>query len=64
MQMERLKAMREQRNINSTKERLDNIYNAANDGSNLMPHVIDAVEHNCTLGEIADVLRKVFGEYK
>jgi methylmalonyl-CoA mutase N-terminal domain/subunit len=29
-----------------------------------MPSVIDAVENYCTLGEIADVLRKVFGEQK
>ena len=31
---------------------------------NLMPVVIDAVENFCTLGEISDVLRMVFGEYK
>jgi len=29
-----------------------------------MPAVIDAVENYCTLGEIADALRKVFGEFK
>ena len=29
-----------------------------------MPAVIDAVENFCTLGEIADELRNVFGEYK
>jgi len=29
-----------------------------------MPAVIDAVENYCTLGEISDVLRKVFGEQK
>jgi methylmalonyl-CoA mutase, N-terminal domain len=29
-----------------------------------MPSVIEAVENYCTLGEIADVLRSVFGEYK
>jgi methylmalonyl-CoA mutase N-terminal domain/subunit len=26
--------------------------------------VLEAVENYCTLGEIADSLRKVFGEYK
>ncbi|MEO8766176.1 MAG: methylmalonyl-CoA mutase family protein [Ginsengibacter sp.] len=31
---------------------------------NLMPVVIDAVENFCTLGEISDALRHVFGEYK
>jgi methylmalonyl-CoA mutase, N-terminal domain len=29
-----------------------------------MPPVIEAVENYCTLGEIADELRQVFGEYK
>lgn len=31
---------------------------------NIMPSVISAVENHCTLGEIADVLRKIFGEFK
>jgi methylmalonyl-CoA mutase N-terminal domain/subunit len=29
-----------------------------------MPAVIKAVENNCTLGEIADTLREVYGEYR
>jgi methylmalonyl-CoA mutase, N-terminal domain len=33
-------------------------------GENIMPTVIEAVEHKCTLGEIADTLREIFGEYK
>jgi methylmalonyl-CoA mutase N-terminal domain/subunit len=43
---------------------LNNITRAAHEGSNLMPLVIEAVEQHCTLGEIADTLRKAFGEYK
>ncbi|KAF0242200.1 MAG: methylmalonyl-CoA mutase family protein [Sediminibacterium sp.] len=37
---------------------------AAKGTDNLMPLVISAVENNCTLGEIADCLRKVFGEHR
>jgi methylmalonyl-CoA mutase N-terminal domain/subunit len=33
-------------------------------GENIMPAVMEAVENRCTLGEIADTLREVFGEYK
>jgi methylmalonyl-CoA mutase N-terminal domain/subunit len=33
-------------------------------GENLMPSVLEAVTHHCTLGEIADELRGVFGEHK
>ena len=29
-----------------------------------MPVVIEAVENYCTLGEISDELRNVFGEYR
>ena len=33
-------------------------------GENVMPVVIEATEHYATLGEIADVLRNVYGEYR
>jgi methylmalonyl-CoA mutase N-terminal domain/subunit len=29
-----------------------------------MPYIVDAVEKYATVGEIADVLRRVFGEYR
>ena len=37
---------------------------AARDGSNLVPPVLAAVESHATLGEIADALRRTFGEYR
>ena len=37
---------------------------AARDGSNLVPPIIAAVEARATVGEIADAMRAVFGEYK
>ena len=55
-----LKAKREKLNVDRC---LNEILLAAKDGRNLMPLVIEAVENDCTLGEISDVLRKVFGEY-
>ncbi len=36
---------------------------SARDGSNTMPYILAAVEAYATLGEIADTLRKEFGEY-
>jgi methylmalonyl-CoA mutase N-terminal domain/subunit len=36
----------------------------AKDGTNIMPKIIDSVEAYATLGEVADVLRGVFGEYR
>jgi methylmalonyl-CoA mutase, N-terminal domain len=59
--------------INELKAKRDNtkalaclkaLNDTARNGENLMPFVVDAVEHYCTLGEIANELRAVFGEYK
>ncbi|MCE3282347.1 MAG: methylmalonyl-CoA mutase [Chitinophagaceae bacterium] len=64
VQADRLKALREQRDATKAKACLEQVAIAAKEGSNLMPPVITAVENRCSLGEIADELRKVFGEYK
>jgi methylmalonyl-CoA mutase N-terminal domain/subunit len=63
-QSEKLSRLRSRRNTADADRCLQAIDQAARDGSNLMPHVIAAVEQYCTLGEIADVLRKIFGEHK
>jgi methylmalonyl-CoA mutase N-terminal domain/subunit len=64
IQIEKLKLLKSKRDNNKAQECLQNITDAAKDGTNLMPFVITAVENYCTLGEISDALRKVFGEYK
>jgi len=64
VQSERLTALRENRDRVKAAACISNIEAAAKDGRNLMPFVIEAVEHKSTLGEISDVLRGVFGEYK
>ena len=43
---------------------LQELNDKAASGENIMPVVVEAVERSCTLGEIADTLREVFGEYK
>ena len=64
MQSDKLKSLRAKRDNKAATECLNKISAAAKTGENLMPLVLDAVEHYCTLGEIADTLRLVFGEYK
>lgn len=64
VQSQRLRALRDKRDREKADACLQRIDNAAKEGINLMPLVIDAVENYCTLGEIADTLRKVFGEYR
>jgi len=43
---------------------LDKLYDAADRDENLMPTIIEAVKDYATLGEIINVLRSVFGEYR
>lgn len=63
-QTNRLMQLRTRRDNQQANKCLDHIREAALNGSNLMPTVIEAVENYCTLGEIADTLRKVFGEHQ
>lgn len=63
-QIERLTAFKQNRNQEVVANKLVTIKAKAASTENLMPYVIDAVEHQCTLGEIANVLREVWGEYK
>ncbi len=64
LQSERLANLRAQRNATNATQCLEAVRDKAVSGENLMPAVLEAVENNCTLGEISDVLRGVFGEHK
>jgi methylmalonyl-CoA mutase N-terminal domain/subunit len=64
IQSEKLAALRRERDPAKCDHILQLLNDHAASGENLMPTVIKAVEANCTLGEIADTLREVFGEYK
>ncbi len=63
-QVERLKALRLRRNKAEWESAMKHVEDAARNGDNMMPHIINAVEKYATVGEIADTMRKVFGEYK
>ncbi|MEO6220598.1 MAG: methylmalonyl-CoA mutase family protein [Ginsengibacter sp.] len=64
VQSNKLKKLREKRNNQKVAECLEKIKENATNNENLMPVVLKAVENFCTLGEISDALRLVFGEYK
>ena len=63
-QVKRLEKVRKKRDSDKVKESLDTIRAAAENDTNLMPPIIEAVKVYATLGEICGVLREVFGEYK
>jgi methylmalonyl-CoA mutase N-terminal domain/subunit len=62
-QIEKLVQLRANRDNAKVSAILANLKIAANSNENLMPIIIEAVENLATLGEIADTLRSVFGEY-
>jgi len=64
IQIEKLKQLKQNRNNAKVDSLLQQLNDKAASGENLMPAVIEAVENNITLGEIADELRAVFGEHK
>ncbi len=64
LQIEKLKALRNNRNPEKVAACLAEIERRTKENINLMPAVIEAVENDTTLGEIADVLRGVYGEYR
>ena len=63
-QVDRLRALRAGRSETDWKQAIAGVEQAARDGSNLVPPIIAAVERRATLGEIADAMRRVFGEYE
>ncbi|MEW5898670.1 MAG: methylmalonyl-CoA mutase family protein [Bacillota bacterium] len=63
-QVTRVKKLRETRDNIRVRETLENLRRAAEGTENLMPYILDAVKAYTTEGEIIQVLREVFGEYK
>jgi methylmalonyl-CoA mutase, N-terminal domain len=63
-QVERLRALRVRRDASVHAAALERVEDAARGGENLMPRILHAVESYATVGEIANVLRTVFGEYR
>ncbi|MCC7303306.1 MAG: methylmalonyl-CoA mutase [Bacteroidia bacterium] len=64
LQSANLQRLREDRDAARVRSTLAAVEEAAKGTANLMPPILAAVESYATLGEIADVLRRVFGEYK
>jgi methylmalonyl-CoA mutase, N-terminal domain len=64
VQSDKLAVLKAKRDNEKVKTALHQIEEACLNNNNLMPAVILAVENFCTLGEIADTCRSVFGEYK
>jgi methylmalonyl-CoA mutase N-terminal domain/subunit len=63
-QVARLRALRVARDQSPWRSALDAIETAARGRDNLVPRIVAAVEAKATVGEIADTMRGVFGEFR
>ncbi|MBB5648979.1 methylmalonyl-CoA mutase [Pedobacter cryoconitis] len=63
IQTDKINKLKKERNNEDVAIALANLRKGAESTENLMPLILTAVEAYATLGEIADVLRSVFGAY-
>jgi len=64
IESEKLRKMRARRDTVKWKKAMENLKQASIAGENVMPVVIEAVKAEATIGEICDVWREIYGEYK
>ena len=63
-QVDNLQKLKRERNNKKVKETLEKLHYAVQKDENLMPTIIEAIKAYATIGEITEVLRQVYGEYK
>jgi methylmalonyl-CoA mutase N-terminal domain/subunit len=63
-QVAALTKLRASRDPAAVANTLEELKQASKDGKNLMPFLVAAVKTYATLGEVCDVMRGVFGEYR
>jgi methylmalonyl-CoA mutase N-terminal domain/subunit len=63
-QVRRIRALRAQRSDLAARAALDGVRRACDGSDNVMDAVLDAVKKEATLGEICQVFRERFGEYR
>ena len=63
-QADRVRRVKRERNATAAREALGRVRDAAISGENLMPPLVAAVKARCTLGEISDLYRESFGQYR
>jgi methylmalonyl-CoA mutase N-terminal domain/subunit len=63
-QLSRLQRLKRDRDNRKAKQMLEKLHDVACRDENLMPVMIEAVKAYATIGEITEVLKQVYGEYK
>jgi methylmalonyl-CoA mutase N-terminal domain/subunit len=63
-QVDRIKKVKAERNTQNVKSALNNLRSTAIQNRNIMEPILNCVREYATVGEISDILRDVYGEYK
>ncbi|HSD09475.1 MAG TPA: methylmalonyl-CoA mutase family protein [Candidatus Binatia bacterium] len=63
-QSDRVRAWKKARNASAAREATLRVREACESGENVMPPILAAVKKGVTMGEISDVFRQTFGEYR
>lgn len=63
-QVKKLHQIKQQRDKTAVEKNLTHLKQIARSEQNIMPAIVEAVKAYATLGEICNVMREVFGEYK
>ncbi len=64
IQIDRLKALKKERDNEAVKNSLKTLENAAKEKKNVMPYLVESCKSYATVGEMANVFRAVFGEHR
>jgi methylmalonyl-CoA mutase, N-terminal domain len=59
----RVQACRASRDTERASKAIAEVERRARHGESVMPAVVTAVDARCTVGEISDALRRVYGEH-
>ena len=63
-QIRQLRRFKTSRNKTRVNQSLGRLASSARKQQNLLPDILRAVQANCTVGEISDILREAYGEYR
>ena len=63
-QIKFLRQIRSKRNNSDVADKIQSLKTAAQGDENLMPYILECVKSYASIGEICNVMREVFGEYK
>jgi methylmalonyl-CoA mutase N-terminal domain/subunit len=64
LQIVRLEELKKKRDNKAVGESLKALEKAAKEQENVMPYLLDCCKHYATVGEMANVFRDVFGEFR